>query len=129
MAPPGRNWFLAPKRRDSCLAMSTKENPRTGNVVRIGSAGCVIRIRQKCGSNDEAGKQRHETTVQEIQMKLLTTSAVAEMLSVPEGTLRYWRKVGLGPSWVKLEGSIRYTEDDVLRYIERNRRTPSVRAY
>jgi DNA-binding transcriptional MerR regulator len=64
-----------------------------------------------------------------IQMKLLTTTAVAETLSVPEGTLRYWRKVGLGPSWVKLEGSIRYTEEDVLRYIERNRRTPSVRAY
>src|ERR1700730_1628280 len=62
-------------------------------------------------------------------MKLLTTNAVAEILSVPGGTLRYWRKVGLGPSWVKLEGSIRYTEEDVLRYIERNRRTPSVRAY
>jgi len=63
------------------------------------------------------------------KLKLLTSKAVSEMLSVPEGTLRYWRKVGLGPSWVKLEGSIRYTEDDVLRYIERNRRTPSVRAY
>jgi hypothetical protein len=64
-----------------------------------------------------------------IQLKLLTTSMVAKMLSVPEGTLRYWRKVGLGPSWLKLEGSIRYAEEDVLRYIERNRRTPSVRAY
>ena len=64
-----------------------------------------------------------------FQMKLLTTNELAEMLSVPAGTLRYWRKVGLGPSWVKLEGSIRYAEDDVLRYIERNRRTPSVRAY
>ena len=62
-------------------------------------------------------------------MKLLTTKAIAELLSVPEGTLRYWRKVGLGPSWVKLEGSIRYTEEDIVRYIERNRRTPSVRAY
>jgi DNA-binding transcriptional MerR regulator len=62
-------------------------------------------------------------------MRLLTTTAVAEMLSVPEGTLRYWRKVGLGPSWVKLEGSIRYTEEDIVRYIERNRRTPSVRAH
>ena len=30
---------------------------------------------------------------------------------------------------VQLEGSIRYAEEDVLRYIERNRRTPSVRAY
>jgi hypothetical protein len=64
-----------------------------------------------------------------IQVKLLTTAIVSDMLSVPEGTLRYWRKVGLGPSWLKLEGSIRYAEEDVLRYIERNRRTPSVRAY
>jgi DNA-binding transcriptional MerR regulator len=62
-------------------------------------------------------------------MKLLTTKSVAEMIAVPEGTVRYWRKVGLGPSWIKLEGSIRYAEEDVLLYIERNRRTPSVRAY
>jgi DNA-binding transcriptional MerR regulator len=62
-------------------------------------------------------------------MKLLTTKSVSEMLSVPEGSIRYWRKVGLGPRWVKLEGSIRYAEEDVLRYIEQNRRTPSVRAY
>jgi DNA-binding transcriptional MerR regulator len=62
-------------------------------------------------------------------MKLLTTAAVAEMLSVPKGTLRYWRNVGLGPPWIKLEGSIRYAEEEVLRYIERNRRTPSVRVY
>ena len=62
-------------------------------------------------------------------MKLLTTNVVSEMTSIPGGTLRYWRKVGLGPAWVKLEGSIRYAEEDVLRYIERNRRTPSVRAY
>jgi DNA-binding transcriptional MerR regulator len=62
-------------------------------------------------------------------MKLLTTKAVSEMLSVPVGTIRYWRKVGLGPPWIKMEGSIRYAEEDVLRYIEHNRRTPSVRAY
>jgi DNA-binding transcriptional MerR regulator len=61
--------------------------------------------------------------------KLLTTKLVSEMLSIPDGTIRYWRKVGLGPAWVKLEGSIRYAEKDVLLYIERNRRTPSVRAY
>jgi DNA-binding transcriptional MerR regulator len=63
------------------------------------------------------------------QLKLLTSMKVSEMLSIPEGTLRYWRKVGLGPPWIKLEGSIRYAEADVLRYIESNRRTPSVRAY
>ncbi len=62
-------------------------------------------------------------------MRLLTTKALAEMISVPEGTVRYWRKVGLGPPWIKLEGSIRYAEQDVLEYIDHNRRTPSVRAY
>jgi predicted DNA-binding transcriptional regulator AlpA len=63
------------------------------------------------------------------KMKLLTTKSVSEMLAVPEGTVRYWRKAGVGPPWVKLEGSIRYVEQEVLRYIESNRRTPSVRAY
>ena len=62
-------------------------------------------------------------------MRLLTTKSVSEMLSVPEGTIRYWRKVGLGPTWIKLEGSIRYAEEDVLLYIEQRRRIPSVRAY
>ena len=62
-------------------------------------------------------------------MKLLTTASVSESLSIPQGTLRYWRKVGLGPAWVQLEGSIRYVEDDVLQYIEQHCRIPSVRAY
>lgn len=60
--------------------------------------------------------------------KLLTSKAVAEMMSVPESTLRYWRAAGVGPLWVKLEGSVRYDLADVLAYIERGRRVPSVRA-
>lgn len=51
------------------------------------------------------------------------------MIAIPVGTLRYWRKVGLGPSWVKMEGSIRYDERDVVEYVNRNRHTPSVRAF
>jgi hypothetical protein len=62
-------------------------------------------------------------------VKLLTTNMVSAITAVPVGTLRYWRNVGVGPAWIKLEGSIRYAEEEVLRYIERNRRTPSVRAY
>ena len=60
---------------------------------------------------------------------LLRPKEVAQMLAVPDGTLRYWRTVGIGPSWVKLEGSIRYDLGDVLRYIEQRRRIPSVRAH
>ncbi len=61
--------------------------------------------------------------------QLLTSKDVASILSIPEGTLRYWRAVGIGPVWHKLEGSIRYHVDDVSRYVEKNRRIPSVRAY
>lgn len=78
--------------------------------------------------NNVANMEREATSATVSRLKLLTTAAVSETLSVPEGTLRYWRKVGLGPRWVKLEGSIRYIEQDVLEYIEANRRTPSVRA-
>ena len=62
-------------------------------------------------------------------IQLQTSKQVASMLGVPEGTLRYWRSVGLGPVWHKLEGSIRYDLADVLRYVESNRRIPSVRAF
>ena len=59
---------------------------------------------------------------------LLSSKDVAKMLSIPEGTLRYWRTAGIGPVWLKLEGTIRYDLQDVLRYIRRGRRIPSVRA-
>jgi hypothetical protein len=62
-------------------------------------------------------------------LQLLTSKQVAQMLSIPEGTLRYWRNVGIGPTWHKLEGSIRYHVDDVSQYVEKNRRIPSVRAF
>ena len=64
-----------------------------------------------------------------MKMSLLKSKRVAEMLDIPEGTLRYWRAIGIGPVWHKLEGSIRYDEGDVSRYVEKNRRIPSVRAY
>ncbi len=62
-------------------------------------------------------------------LQLMTSKQVAEMLSIPEGTLRYWRTSGIGPVWHKLEGSIRYDVEDVSRYLEKNRRIPSVRAF
>lgn len=61
--------------------------------------------------------------------QFLKSKSVAAMLDIPEGTLRHWRNVGLGPVWHKLEGSIRYDVRDVEAYVESNRRIPSVRAY
>ncbi len=61
--------------------------------------------------------------------KLMKAKQVSELLGVPEGTLRYWRNVGLGPVWHKLEGSVRYAEEDLDAYIQNSRRIPSVRIF
>jgi hypothetical protein len=61
--------------------------------------------------------------------RFLDTAALAVMLSVPDGSLRYWRKVGVGPAWVKFEGTIRYDLRDVEVYVEQCRQQPSVRAH
>ncbi len=79
------------------------------------------------GNQRGIGKLQGDAVMKSIT--LLTSKRVAEMLSIPEGTLRYWRATGIGPVWHKLEGSIRYDESDVSRYVEKNRRIPSVRAF
>jgi hypothetical protein len=42
--------------------------------------------------------------------------------------LRYWRCAGIGPSYVKLGGRVKYDEADVEAYVNANKRKPSVRA-
>ena len=37
-----------------------------------------------------------------LTMNLLTTNEAADFLHKPAGTLRYWRAVGIGPSYAKL---------------------------
>lgn len=60
---------------------------------------------------------------------LVSPKRAAEILGRPEGTLRYWRSIGVGPPWIKLEGRVLYDEADLIEYIQRSRRSPSVRAY
>lgn len=64
-----------------------------------------------------------------MAIQFLTGKQVSMMLGIPEGTLRYWRNVGLGPIWHKLEGSVRYDLADVEAYVKSSRRVPSVRAF
>ena len=59
---------------------------------------------------------------------LIIPKEAARILVRPESTLRYWRCVGVGPRWIKIEGRIFYDVADLVEYIERGRRTPSVRA-
>jgi len=60
---------------------------------------------------------------------LLTSKQVGAMLNIPSGTLRYWRNVGVGPVWHKLQGSIRYDLQDVEAYVTKSRHIPSVRVF
>ncbi len=60
---------------------------------------------------------------------LINPRKAARILARPESTLRYWRCVGVGPQWIKIEGRIFYDVANLVEYIERGRRRPSVRAY
>jgi DNA-binding transcriptional MerR regulator len=60
---------------------------------------------------------------------LIQPKEAARILGRPESTMRYWRSMGVGPAWVKLEGRVLYDEADLLEYVQTSRRTPSVRAY
>lgn len=51
--------------------------------------------------------------------KVLTVAEVAEMIRVPEGTLRYWRHVGCGPKSFKMgPRRVVYLEGDVLKWVD-----------
>jgi predicted DNA-binding transcriptional regulator AlpA len=59
---------------------------------------------------------------------LISTKEAAKMLGTTEGTLKSWRARGAGPSWVKLGAAVRYDVEELLDFIKRNTRVPSVRA-
>jgi predicted DNA-binding transcriptional regulator AlpA len=60
--------------------------------------------------------------------KLIGAKEAAEILGTTEGTLKSWRSRGLGPKWVKLGAAVRYDVEELLDFIKRNTRVPSVRA-
>ena len=61
--------------------------------------------------------------------RLVNTKELSKMWDVPESTLRYWRCAGIGPTYVKLGGRIKYDLADVEAYVRANKRKPSVRAH
>ena len=61
--------------------------------------------------------------------KLISTKEAAEILGLPEGTLKGWRSREIGPKWIKLGGSVRYDVSDLLDFIKSGTRVPSVRAF
>lgn len=52
--------------------------------------------------------------------RYLSEGDVARILSLSTETLRKWRHRRVGPPWVKIEGSVRYAEEKLKRFLERN---------
>ena len=48
---------------------------------------------------------------------IMTPKQVAEMTGIPEGTLRYFRSVGIGPASFRLQGRVRYRRIHVEAWI------------
>lgn len=52
---------------------------------------------------------------------LVRATEAAEILGLPETTLRQWRYRGVGPRWIKCESMVRYDPNDLDAWIEANR--------
>lgn len=49
--------------------------------------------------------------------EIMTVKEVEEETGIPEGTLRYYRSIGVGPASFRLGGRVRYRRSDVLAWI------------
>nr|WP_231993904.1 helix-turn-helix domain-containing protein [Mycobacterium sp. 852002-50816_SCH5313054-b] len=49
----------------------------------------------------------------------MSTKDVETEFGIPEGTLRYYRSAGVGPTSFRLAGRVRYWREDVLAWIAR----------
>ncbi len=54
---------------------------------------------------------------------LLTLHEVAELLRVPDATLRYWRHCNTGPRSYKIGRHVRYQRRDVRMWLDRHLRS------
>ena len=55
----------------------------------------------------------------ELPIRYMTSREAADFLRIHPGTLKNWRSKGGGPKYHRLaDNSIRYREDDLVRYVE-----------
>jgi hypothetical protein len=60
--------------------------------------------------------------------RLLSTEEVAEVLGRPSRTLRQWRYLGIGPTYLKVGATVRYRTRDVEAWLEAQTQEPAARA-
>ena len=66
-------------------------------------------------------------TKQAPSSKLHTPKSASEILDVPIGTMSNWRIRNQGPAYIKCGHHVRYSEADLLAWLERNRVEPDQR--
>ena len=59
----------------------------------------------------------------------MTEEEAGAYLSLAPATLRNWRKDGIGPAFIKLGRCVRYTADDLDRYVHDHTFTPEELGY
>ncbi|WP_067783560.1 helix-turn-helix domain-containing protein [Actinomyces vulturis] len=52
--------------------------------------------------------------------EIYTSKEAAKLLKVSEGTLRNWRYDGVGPAFFKCGRAVRYRQEDLEEWIEKN---------
>lgn len=57
-----------------------------------------------------------------------TPAELAERWRVSQRTLGRWRAIGIGPAWMKLNGRVRYAEEDVQAFEKQGRRGRALEA-
>ena len=50
--------------------------------------------------------------------KLLTTKEAAALLDMSQGSLDQWRSKGLGPPYIKVEGTVRYQAEEIGKWLK-----------
>jgi excisionase family DNA binding protein len=56
--------------------------------------------------------------------ELMSIKEVADIVRVPEATLRYWRHLGAGPHSFRIGRSVRYWRSEVLQWLEKQSSRP-----
>jgi DNA-binding transcriptional MerR regulator len=62
------------------------------------------------------------TTAETGDIVLMNEKQAARLLSISFRTLQAWRRIGVGPSFIKLGRAVRYRRQDLLEWTEGHRR-------
>ena len=64
-----------------------------------------------------------QITERQSKRKLLTPSQLADWLDLSPNTVNQWRYLKRGPRFLKIGKNVRYSEEDVLEWLDQQART------